>query len=168
MENYDDYAVNPQMFETMAKEYQVQSLSKMQNVTIKELDKELIKSLFNKIEYLQALINTLKQHTKNANIILVIDETLNLLDSQQHVLINLFDGGIATQSVGEDDFRMFCNNLKIAINTTSDIIKLLIEIKDNELVNFEKKEKLTMVINEFLDINNNLVSLFGECRYLQY
>ena len=168
MEKYDDFAINPGMFETMAKEYQVQSLSKMQSVTIKKPDKELVKNLFAKIRYLQSLLNTLKQHTKNADIISVIDEIYVSTQNQTEILVNLFDDVVISQNADEDDFKMFCNNLKIAINTTSDIIKLLISIKDDEAVDYEIKEKLTGVINSFLDINNNLVSLFGECRYLKY
>lgn len=168
MERYDDFAVNLNSFETMAKEYNAQIQSKMLKVDIKQVNLKLAKSLFNKIEYLRVLVNDLKQRTSNSEILIVLDDVLKQIENQNQILSTLFEQGIEAQTQSEDSFKMFCNNLKLSISTTSDIIKLLIEIKDDEETSFEAKSKLTEVINSFLDINNNLVSLFGECRYLRY
>ena len=168
MEKYNDFAINPNIFDVMAKEYQVHTQSKAQSVKVKDFDKKDISELFAKLEYLQTLIKALMANTQNADILLVLDDIQSSLQSQNNLLSELFDSNISTQGMQDEQFKMFCNNLKIAINTTSDIVKILIKIKDSEATDFDKKEKLTNIINSFLDINNNLVSLFGECRYLRY
>ena len=114
------------------------------------------------------MLGDLKKRTSNADILLVLDELSITLQEQTKKLTELFDGLTVSQNNDEEEYKMFCNNLKIAINTTSDIVKLLIEIKDDEKTPSEAKLSLTESINTFLDINNKLVSLFGECRYLRY
>ena len=168
MEFYDDFAFNPNNFEVMAKEYNKQMHSNVLSVKKEDINEKLVRSLFNKIEYLRVLVNDLMQRTSNADIMIVLDDISSQISAQNNTLKSLFDDGISVQNQNEDNFIMFCNNLKIAINTTSDIIKILIEIKDDETTNANAKLTLTQVINSFLDINNSFVSLFGECRYLRY
>lgn len=165
---YDDFALSPQNFEVMAKEYALQKQSGVFSVNKQDINKEDVKSLFSKLEYLRVLLVDLKTRTSNADIIIVLDELSKTLQEQNQKLTELFDGATWIQTDDEENYKMFCNNLKIAINTTSDIIKLLINIKDDEQTPSEVKLSLTNSINVFLDFNNKLVSLFGECRYLRY
>lgn len=165
---YDDFALSPQNFEVMAKEYALQKQSGVFSVNKQDISKEDVKSLFSKLEYLRVLLVDLKTRTSNADIIIVLDELSKTLQEQNQKLTELFDGATWIQTDDEENYKMFCNNLKIAINTTSDIIKLLINIKDDEQTPSEVKLSLTNSINVFLDFNNKLVSLFGECRYLRY
>lgn len=168
MEIYNDFAINPQNFEAMAKEYSLQKQSSIFSINKQDVDEKEIKSLTAKLEYLRVLLGDLKKRTSNADILLVLDELSITLQEQTKKLTELFDGLTVSQNNDEEEYKMFCNNLKIAINTTSDIVKLLIEIKDDEKTPSEAKLSLTESINAFLDINNKLVSLFGECRYLRY
>ncbi len=168
MEIYNDFAINPQNFEAMAKEYSLQKQSSIFSINKQDIDEKEIKSLTAKLEYLRVLLGDLKKRTSNADILLVLDELSITLQEQTKKLTELFDGLTVSQNNDEEEYKMFCNNLKIAINTTSDIVKLLIEIKDDEKTPSEAKLSLTESINTFLDINNKLVSLFGECRYLRY
>ena len=168
MEIYNDFAISPQNFDAMAKEYAMQKQSSIFSVNKQGVSKEDIKYLFSKLEYLRVLIVDLQKRTSNADILLVLDELSKTLYEQNQKLSNLFDGVTWIQTDDEENYKMFCNNLKIAINTTSDIVKLLISIKDDEQTPSETKSLLTDSINVFLDFNNKLVSLFGECRYLRY
>ena len=168
MNKYDDFALDFESFENMAKEYNAQIQSNALKVEKKDVDEKEIKSLLSKIEYLKVLLNDLKRITSNADILLVLDDISSGVESQNKILVELFGQGITIQAQAEDNFKMFCNNLKAAIGTTSEIIKTLIEIKDNASVDANTKLKLTEVINNFLDINNSLVSLFGDCRYLRF
>ena len=165
---YDDFALSPQNFEVMAKEYALQKQSGVFSVNKQDINKEDVKSLFSKLEYLRVLLVDLKTRASNADIIIVLDELSKTLQEQNQKLTELFDGATWIQTDDEENYKMFCNNLKIAISTTSDIIKLLINIKDDEQTPSEVKLSLTNSINVFLDFNNKLVSLFGECRYLRY
>lgn len=168
MEIYNDFAIGLQNFEAMAKEYALQKQSSIFSINKQDVDEKEIKSLMAKLEYLRVLLGDLKNRTSNADILLVLDELSITLQEQTKKLTVLFDGLTVSQNNDEEEYKMFCNNLKIAINTTSDIVKLLIEIKDNEKTPSEAKLSLTESINTFLDINNKLVSLFGDCRYLRY
>ena len=168
MNKYDDFALDFESFENMAKEYNAQIQSNALKVEKKDVDEKEINSLLSKIEYLKVLLNDLKRITSNADILLVLDDISNGVERQNKILVELFGQGITIQAQAEDNFKMFCNNLKAAIGTTSEIIKTLIEIKDNASVDANTKLKLTEVINIFLDINNSLVSLFGDCRYLRF
>ena len=178
MNIYDDFAVNPASFEDMAKEFcnqkksSVQSaencdvLKNNQNKTqLATLDDQ--KQLKNKVEYLLVLIKDLKTRTSNNDVLIVLNNLQDEIENQQHIIDDIFQ--IASeQSSQKADINMFCNNLKIALNTTSDIVKLLIKLKDSDETSFEQKQMLTQSMNTFLDINNNFVSLFGECQYLSY
>ena len=129
---------------------------------------ELVKQLLKQVEYLRVLTSDLKTRTKNKDIILVLNDIQSQIKLQSDVFANLFS--IAVQSCASDnvDIKMFCNNLKLAIQSATQIVKLLIAIKDLEQTTAQQKLSITDSINQFLDINNKLVSLFGACRYLIY
>lgn len=172
MELYNDYAINPQNFEQMAKEYQncnnPNLMSSKSVVANDDKQAELVNQLLKQVEYLRALTCDLKTRTKNKDIILVLNDIQSQIKLQSDVFANLFS--IAVQSCASDnvDIKMFCNNLKLAIQSATQIVKLLIAIKDLEQTTAQQKLSITDSINQFLDINNQLVSLFGECRYLIY
>lgn len=168
MKDYNDFAVNLSNFEAMAREYNSKIQSKALKVTNQSVDMQTIKDLFTKIEYLRVVVNNLKNHTTNSDILLVLDEISIQIKNNNEMLLNILSKDIIVQSQSQDEFKMFCNNLKIAISTASDIVKILIVIKDSDNISSDIKPKLTESINAFLDINNSLVSLFGECKYLRY
>ena len=168
MNKYDDFSIDLSNFEAMAKEYNAQIKSNVLKVEQQDVNNENIKSLFNRIEYLKVVVNNLKSHTSNNDILVVLDDTYNKILEQNIFLNNILNGGIFVQNQSQDEFKMFCNNLKIAISTASDVVKVLVKIKDSDIVESDIKPKLTESVNVFLDINNSLVSLFGECRYLRY
>ncbi len=176
MELYNDYAINPQSFEQMAKEYKncKNSPGLMSNTGLLADDShndrqaELVKQLLKQVEYLRVLTNDLKTRTKNQDIILVLGDIQNQIKLQSDIFANMF--GASVQSFASDnvDIKMFCNNLKLATQSATQIVKLLVALKDLEQTTAQQKLSLTDSINQFLDINNKLVSLFGECRYLIY
>ena len=162
---YDDYALNPESFEDMAREYQSNRRQVLGlKVKITEVDPNDVKQLFAKLEYLRVLTQSLKNHTSNADAQKVLDDVLVDIVEQTKRLSEILKPVAMIYQTDEVDLKIFCNNLKLAINTTGDIVKLLVKIKDDD-ESFELSLKLTNSINEFVDINNQLVSLFGECRY---
>ena len=168
MKDYNDFAVNLSNFEAMAKEYNAQIKSSALKITNQNIDERIISNLFNKIEYLKVVVNNLKKQTSNKDILLVLDDISSQIVKQNDSLSTILSQNATVQSQGQNNFKMFCNNLKIAISTTSDIVKILLSIKDDDNVLVNIKPLLTDSIDTFLDINNSLVSLFGECRYLRY
>ena len=168
MDRYDDFALNPQNFEIMAKEYTNKIQASAFKVRADDANQEAEKKLFANLEYLRVLIYDLKKHTSNKDILLVLDEIKSSVEEKTAVLKTMFKEGISTMDTDDFHLEMFCNNLKLAIQTTGEIVKILVQIKDDDKTKAEAKLSLTDIINEFIDINNNLVSLFGECRYLQY
>lgn len=162
---YDDYALNPEVFELMAKEYnqRKKSITSL-SVSVKAVKKDDVDELFKKIEYLRVLIGSLKSQTKNIDTISVLDRVLQNVKDEQVKLFNLFDGVVLTSSSDDVMTKIFCNSLKLAIDSTGEIVKCLIKIKDDDET-FELSSSLTESINTFLDVNSMLVSLFGECRY---
>ena len=178
MNIYDDFAVNPASFEVMAKEFCKQKNLAVQSADDRDVSKSGQKKLYmatldeqkqvkNKVEYLLVLVKDLKTRTSNNDVLIVLNNLQSEIENQQHILDDIFQI-TSEQSSKKADINMFCNNLKIALNTTSDIVKLLIKLKDSDETSFEQKQMLTESINAFLDINNNLVSLFVECQYLLY
>ena len=171
MELYDDFLMSPENFEAMAKEFGENAKGEILSVKKTSVNENDVKDIFKKIEFLRVLVVDLKGKTKNQEILVVLSDISNQIESQNNALAEVFDGSV-TNNVGvqesaEEMAKMFCNNLKIAISTASDIVRLLIKIKDEDS-SFLLAPKLTESTNVFLDINNQLVSLFGECRFLRY
>lgn len=165
MQLYDDYAMNPENFEVMAKEYKSQESRVVGlGANVCKIDSNDIKSVFEKIEYLKVLISNLKNHTSNVDALKVLDDISLDVSMQSKNLSNLFGQFVQSENEKEEDIKIFCNNLKLAINTTGEIVKILVKIKDADET-FELSQNLTNSINNFIDMNNQLVSLFGECRY---
>lgn len=176
MQVYDDYAICPDKFEEMAKEFVANQskisglcakISDLQVVKKSEISKDDVDMLFKKIEYLRVLLADLKNRSTNSDVLLVLDSIAEEIKQQTESLSKLLNVGISALEQNEVRGDMFCNNLKLSINTAGDIVKLLIKIKDDDQT-FELSPALTEAINIFLQINNQLVSLFGECRYLRY
>ena len=168
MEIYNDFAISPQSFEEMAKEYSSQMNSGALSVKASEVESRITKKLFNNIEYLRVLISDLKSHTTNRDVLIVLSDVSDEIEKQNSIFKSILQNHIS--ALEDDDVRadMFCNNLKLTIQTAGEIIKILVEIKDSANYNVENKPVVTEIINAFVDINNSLVSLFGECRYMRY
>ena len=150
----------------MAKEYSLIQKSQILKTKKCEIDPDDISLLFAKIEYLKVLTNDLKNRTKNVSILQVLNEISAKIEQNNDNLTEILEKNVKTESI-ESEAKMFCNNLKLAINTTGDILKLLVKIKNDDET-FELSPALTEVINSFIEINNQYVSLFGECQYLKY
>lgn len=160
---YDDFAIlDKEKFDIVNREYQKQKSCKI--LSVKKLQPEETESLMQKIEYLQKLLQKLKANTKNSDTLLVLDGIIQDVQNQQDK-INVLLGGAMAMGETEPETVIFCNNLKLAIQTTGEIVKQLIEVKDSEQTAGEIKPDYTDIILSFIDINNKLVSLFGECRY---
>lgn len=169
MNIYDDYAVSPSNFEKMAKEYSLQSNGKILSLKAKqcEISQDDVDALFAKIEYLRVLVGNLKNRTNNTDVLLVLNNISSEIATNVTNLSGVLNGGVKTFEREDQNYEIFCNNLKLSINTTGDIIKLLIKIKDDD-VTFQFAPKLTDATDSFIDINNQLVSLFGDCRYRNF
>ena len=165
MQTYDDFALSPENFEEMAREYKCNQ-HQVLGLQVKafEIDQNDVKMLFEKFEYLRVLVKSLKNHTSNVDVQRVIDDVLIDIADQTKTLSESLKPVAMTFQNNEEDLKIFCNNLKLAINTTGDIVKLLVRIKDQD-ESFALSPSLTKSVSEFVDINNQLVSLFGECRY---
>ena len=166
MNMYNDGLVDTSKFEQMAKEYSLLQKSQILKTKNCDISSDDVSMLFAKIEYLKVLTNDLSVKTKNANILLILSEISAKIVQNYDNLTKILKNNVKTESI-ESEAKMFCNNLKLAINTTGDILKLLIKIKDDDNT-FELSPPLTEAINSFIEINNQYVSLFGECQYLRY
>ena len=169
---YDDFAMEPNNFEAMAKEYMAQSKSKILGNDFSKENNDKLKdrqsALFKNLEYLRVLVEDLKMRTKNEDILAVLAETSNDIVHETQKLNALLGATASAVADDSNQIKMFCNNLKLAIQTASEVVRLLIEIKDDDSISADIKPNLTQSIDAFLTINNKLVSLFGECRYLTF
>ena len=167
MNMYNDGLVDTSKFEQMAKEYRLLQKSQILKTKKCEISSDEISMLFAKIEYLRVLTNDLKNRTKNADILLILGEISKKIEENTESLSKILNQNTLVQCQTKAEAKMFCNNLKLAINTPGDILKLLVKIKDDDST-FELSPPLTEIINSFIEINNQYVSLFGECQYLRY
>lgn len=164
---YNDGLVDISKFEQMAKEYSLLQKSQILKTKNCDISSDDVSMLFAKIEYLKVLTNDLSTKTKNADILLILGEISKKIEENTENLSKILNQNALVQCQTKAEAKMFCNNLKLAINTTGDILKLLTKIKDNDST-FELSPALTEIINSFIEINNQYVSLFGECQYLRY
>ena len=160
---YDDFAVLDAEKITMAnKEYQKQCAGNI--LSVKSLLPQDNENLWQKISYLQRLLDKLKQNTKNQDTLLVLEGVLQDVQNQQDKLNVLLNNSTITMGETQPETVIFCNNLKLAIQTAGEIVEVLIKLKDSEETAGELRPDITNIILSFLNINNKLVSLFGECR----
>ena len=167
MNMYNDGLVDTSKFEQMAKEYSLLQKSQILKTKNCDISSDDVSMLFSKIEYLKVLTNDLKNRTKNADILLILGEISKKIEENTEILSKILNQNALVQCQTKAEAKMFCNNLKLAINTTGDVLKLLVKIKDDDET-FELSPPLTEAINSFIEINNQYVSLFGECQYLRY
>lgn len=160
---YDDFAILDDDTGAASNEYKKIMGGKILSVKSQQTEDQT--EVLQKVEYLSSLLQKLKNDTKNADTKIVLEKTEQNLQLQQQNLLQLFGG--LTMALGEKqpETVMFCNNLKLAIQTSGEIVKSLIQIKDAETTAGEIRPQYTDIILAFLDVNNNLVSLFGDCRY---
>lgn len=162
---YDDFAViDPEKFGVVANEYQKQNQRKTLSLKLNK-DNDILIRVNEKFETLQGITSKLLKHSRNQDVILVLNQIGEEIDLQKSSINKLIEQGITIQSKSMPDISIFCNNLKLAIQLCAEILKELIEVKDNDNTSGEAKLELTNIINAVIDINNKYVSLFGECRY---
>ena len=161
---YDDFAILDADKAGLANlEYNRQGAGKI--LSVKSLQPDNYEGICQKINYLEQLFKKLKQYTKNQDTMLVLDNLSQDLQNQKDKLNVLLVSETVALGEAEPQTVIFCNNLKLAIQTTNEIVGLLIELKDSDQTAGEFRPQYTQIILSFLDINNILVSLFGECRY---
>ena len=163
MEQYNDFAINPENFEKMAKEFNLQK-SNVLTVKNSSISNEQKMELKRKLRELAFIVKNLAKYTNITAVVEVINNIDESIKKEYDNLLPIFEDVVEKESEDEQNYKMFCNGLKLSINIVAEIIKLLIEIKDSD-DSFQYSTVLTNSINNFLDINNQLVSLFGECRY---
>lgn len=166
---YDDFAtMNEANCLCAERDYSAKKFDKIcktsQSMQIEKNQQDVLK----KIEYLQSIVPKLKNHTTNQDVLLVLDEIDEQISTQKTALENFFEKLANFQQNQFENVQIFCNNLKLAIQTTNEIVELLIKIKDSDGTPGEIRPQITDVINGFLNINNKFVSLFGECRYRNF
>lgn len=161
---YDDFAIlDVDKMNLANQEYLKQGASK--TFSAKSMQPNEQENIMKKVEYLQNLIEKLKKNTTNEDALLVLDDLSQSVANQKDKINVLFSETMAIAKEVEPNTIIFCNNLKLAIQTANEIVKMLIEIKDSEQTPGEIRPQYTEIIMSFLDINNKLVSLFGECKY---
>lgn len=161
---YDDFAeMTEANCKSAGREFALKK-ARVLRASFTKTDKE---RLYQKIGYLQKIMPKLKNHTQNQDILNVLQKIDEQITAQKKQLDLLFENFADVQSCGED-VQIFCNNLKLAIQTTNEIVELLIKIKDDDSTPIEIRPQITDVINQFLNINSEFVSLFGECRYRKF
>lgn len=162
MERYNDWAIMGAENQQMAsKEYKKISKSKAYSVDFEEKEE----GVFEKIAYLKSLLPILKEHNKNVDVRQVIDEIEYEISIQAGKLHKIFHKDISALETNIPDTQIFCNNLKLSIQTCLEIIKILEEEKNKQDINEQKQKDIAHVLNEFLNITKKYVSLFGECKY---
>lgn len=163
---YDDFAVlEPEKFGMVAKEYNKKNGGKVLSVKTVEHPEDELESIAKKFENLLFIVERLLGGTGNTDAIAVLNEIKQDIKTQQEIVIRLVEEGITVQSRELPDVARYCNNLKLALQVCGEIIKALVEVKDDDETSGEAKLELTNVINTMIDVNNKIVSLFGECRY---
>lgn len=163
---YDDFAVlEPEKFGMVAKEYNKKNGGKVLSVKTVERPEDELESIAKKFENLLFIVERLLGGTGNTDAIAVLNEIKQDIKNQQEIVIRLVEEGITVQSRELPDVARYCNNLKLALQVCGEIIKALVEVKDDDETSGEAKLELTNVINTMIDVNNKIVSLFGECRY---
>ena len=125
------------------------------------------KNLFDKISYLLSLIPVLEQHNKSQEIHIVLNDIEKEIKSQIEILQKFFNEQTKVYSNKLPDTKIFCNNLKLSIQTCLEITSVLASF-GMECQNREQKEKMKTILDNFFEITKKYVSLFGECEYRVY
>ena len=121
-------------------------------------------SIFEKIAYLWQLLFVLKKHNNNNDIILILNNIEKQIKEQIGVLKVIFEQSTQAMQTESVDTKIFCNNLKLSVSTCFEIINLLVK-QQAENLNIDIDKKISVVIENFCDICQQYVSLFGECKY---
>lgn len=166
---YDDFAVlGTEHYSAMAKEYNNQQSGKILSVKKADESTQLLEDVSRKFYDLSFIVNRLLEITTNSDAIGVLNEIEHDINTQSEIIKGLIETGVSVQNNKQIDVERYCNNLKLALQVCGEIIKELISIKDRETTSGEAKFALTNVIGAMIDINNKIVSLFGECRYRNF
>ena len=157
MEEFNDWQLMNEESQHMAKkEYSNFTKSHIFSTTTPKY----IPQLFEKIAYLKQLLKELKKHNRNEDIIYVLNDIQIDIDKQTEILKKNFDMQTNAFGIDKVETKIFCNNLKLSIQTVLEIIDLLA----NEQSILFQNENLS-IIQSFLQICKKYVSLFGDCQY---
>ena len=157
MSEYNDWAVMAEHNCVLAsKEY---SLAKSKALAIDNYDNEVLQ----KIEYLLKMLPVLKQHTTSTDVIYILDGIEKQIKEEKTKLQEIFVNYTKTQVAYDTDIQIFCNNLKLSIQTSLEILDLL--YKQILVLDRDKQMVLNGVMNNFFEIIKKYVSLFGECEF---
>ena len=162
MEKYDDWAQMGGINQQLARrEYEKMALSKAYGV--EKIERK--ESVFEKIAYLKTLLPILKSHNRNVDVRRVVDEIESDVEIQTKELHKIFDKRISALEMSVPDTQIFCNNLKLSIQTCLEIIQILGHEKNKQGYDTNCQKDITHVIENFFEITKKYVSLFGECKY---
>ena len=164
MKSYNDCAMMNECEQTMAQsEY-----DRLTKSHIFSIDKAIDdKNLFDKIAYLLSLIPVLRQHNKSQEIHNVLSNIKKRIKLQTEMVKKFFDESTKAYLNNLPDTKIFCNNLKLSIQTCLEITSILASF-GMECQNREQKEKMKTILDDFFEITKKYVSLFGECEYRVY
>ena len=153
---YDDFAtLKPDMFEQVAKEYNKQNSGKILSVNkCGQVDPNF--------ESVQKKISGLK---KIIDVAFVLKNIKTEVELQEKNIISLVGQELEALSSEIPQTSVFCNNLKLAIQLCTEIVKGIVMLKDSDNVSQNGKLQLTQILYLFIEITNKFVSLFGECKY---
>lgn len=174
--DYNDYAtLDINKFEQVAKEYKnsinvYKSLNTEDRVSkiLDETKKEYGSNLKNKFNYLQDLVQNLKFHIKNENLNIVVQNLCSDIKDYIERYNKLYLENIIIYSEEDNQIvEQFCNNLKLSIQTSLEIIEGLTEVADLEQ-NSQIKNIINNLVTDMFSFAKKLVSLFGECKYRHY
>ena len=167
---YNDYAtLDFDKFETVAKEYarsvNVFKTCSLENKNvISAIKTENNETLSQKLDYLNGLINNLKTNTRNQNLKNLIELLEFDVQNYSSRFKRIFGDDIHSLSEENLMAEMFCNNLKLAIQTSLEIEESLIfalQLEADQSV----KDVIKSFIKEMFQFSKRLVSLFGDCKY---
>lgn len=163
---YDDFAtLKPDMFEQIAKEYNKQNSGKILSVNKYGQIDPNFESVQKKISELKKIIDVLIKNTKNNDVVFVLKKIKSEVELQEKNIIALVGQELEVLSSEMPQTSVFCNNLKLAIQLCTEIVKGLVMLKDSDNVSQNGKLQLTQILYQFIEITNKFVSLFGECKY---
>ena len=161
MKGYDDWLLIDEKNCSLASvEYDKMSKSQAESLA-KNVEKQ---DVFEKIAYLKSLVPILKNHAQNKDAVLVLQKIEHDLNRQIDDLKTVFGQKTLVLSTSVPDTKMFCNNLKLSVQTCLEITELLTDMV-LQSSSQNHRQKLQQIAKNFFEIVQKYVSLFGECRY---
>lgn len=158
MEVFNDWQMMGEDNQNLAQK-EFAKISKSEIYATKQSD--FSKEIFDKIAYLKSLLPILKQHNSNSDVRFVLNGIEKNIDEQVKLLHTVFETFAGIFSTEIIETKIFCNNLKLSIQTCLEIINLL----SKQNVKFGNNKIVEKILENFVDICQKYTSLFGECQY---